>query len=140
MNYDKFLISINFLSIVRSGISDVEIKEKLREEVIKGLKKETFQKWQSIRDGLKIVLPIDFNKQVAGLARSSDKPHGVFDGDKLKELNDIRDNLVHSFGRNYSENSIRNDICIDGEESIQLIKVIIDSIHNIFLSYESSHS
>lgn len=96
----------------------------------------TFQKWDSIKTGLSIILPKNEVNKVSKLTTNPPK----FQVSKLKELNDLRNNVVHHFDRDYKRQSERNDFIRDIKKDIELIEIVIDSIHEIVSKYEENEA
>lgn len=56
----------------------------------------------------------------------------------VRKLANKRHLIVHHFDREYSNNSSRNTIDIDCNESFILIKTVIESIHKIIVEYDET--
>ena len=112
---------------------DIFDDPKLKIAIIEKLRKNTYQKWENIKEGLSLVLPEAFHKKIGKLASE-----GKFQVADLKEINDKRNLIVHHFDREYKNESVRNDFDLDCQKSFDLIKLIIDSIHKIVEDYDDT--
>lgn len=129
--YGKLEISIKYLKEFKE--KDIFDDPKLKIAIIEKLRKNTYQKWEDIKEGLDFVIPKDFHKKIGELASE-----GKFQVAELKKINDKRNFIVHHFDREYKEKSLRNKFDIDCKKSFELIKFIIDSIHKIVEDYDNT--
>lgn len=129
--YKRLEISIKYLKEFKE--KDIFDDPKLKIAIIEKLRKNTYQKWENIKEGLSLVLPEDFHKKIGKLASE-----GKFQVADLKEINDKRNLIVHHFDREYKNESVRNDFNLDCQKSFELIKLIIDSIHKIVKDYDNT--
>jgi len=136
--YDKFEISIRFIKQVYDKyFEDVEKgKQKLdidglKSIIVKKLSLETYQKWESIKEGLKIILPDEINKQITSLLNEKNK--GV-----LEQMNNVRNSTVHNFDRNLYNEGQRNNFILDCQECLENTRLMIDSIHGVLIEYEGT--
>jgi hypothetical protein len=129
--YKRLEISIKYLKEFKE--KDIFDDPKLKIAIIEKLRKNTYQKWENIKEGLSLVLPEAFHKKIGKLASE-----GKFQVADLKEINDKRNLIVHHFDREYKNESVRNDFDLDCQKSFDLIKLIIDSIHKIVEDYDDT--
>lgn len=139
-DYDKFMISIKFIKEVleKNQIEEIIDKNELRKEIIELLKKppHTYQKWQSIKDGLSIAFPKEIVDKISSLTTNPAK----FQVNDIKKLNELRNNIVHHFDRDYQNESERKRFIRDVKNDIILIELVINSIHKIIFDYEENES
>lgn len=134
-NYDKFKLSIKHLKLVfeESEINKLEI----RKEIINELKQATYQKWGSIKEGLKIIIPEDSYEKISRLTGGAGGDY-KFSVTTLENLNEKRNSIVHNYDRNLHNESIRNEFTLDCKKKFEYISLIIESIHEIILEYDQS--
>lgn len=129
--YGKLEISIKYLKEFKE--KDIFDDPELKIAIIEKLRKNTYQKWEDIKEGLDFVIPKDFHKKIGELASK-----GKFQVAELRKINDKRNFIVHHFDREYREKSLRNKFDFDCEKSFELIRFIIDSIHKIVEDYDNT--
>lgn len=136
-NYDKVKISINHLKKSIESSDDVFNDTELKKTIIEEFRQNSYQKWQEIRVGLKIVLPEEIQGRLSDLT-SGNNGHAKFQTIDLEKISNKRHVIVHHFDREYNNNSLRNSFDIDCKKSFDLIKLIIDSIHEIITEYDET--
>lgn len=133
--YDKVKISISYLkNVLEQEDSDIFNNPELKRVIIEDIRKETYQKWNKIREGLKIILPDYIENKIANLTGNP----AIFQSTDLEKISDKRHLIVHHFDREYHNDSERNLFTFDCLECYELIKLIINSIHQIIKDYEES--
>lgn len=137
LKYEAFEVSIKHVKAALSNSHEIN-KEELKQEIIDILSYETYQKWNNIRNGLKIILPREINNKIGLLTSDSNNPEFKFETVLLENLNKARNSIVHTFDRNLHDESIRNPISIDIQEAIEYIELIINSIHKILIDYDNT--
>lgn len=134
--YEKLEISINYLKDIKEKNSFDN--PKLKRAIIEKIRKNTFQKWKDIKEGLSLILRDDINKKIGKLTTSSTESKAIFQVRDLKSINEKRNLIVHHFDRAYEKDAQRNTFDIDCQKSYDLIKVIIESIHKIIEEYDET--
>jgi len=134
--YDKFLISVKH---VKNFFEKKSLdKEELKKEIIDLLKRETYQKWKSIKEGLEYILPDNECKLIGKLTEGNSEEF-KFPTSDLDLLNEKRNCIVHSYDRNYHDASKRNDIKnFNCEKYYNYIILVIDSIHDVISNYDKT--
>lgn len=137
-NYEKQKIELEY-KYIKMAFEDKDIFNdiELKKTIIENIRRNSYQKWQNIKSGLELILPKDILQKISDLT-SGKNGIAVFQTNKLDELANKRNLIVHHFDREYSNNSSRNSIDIDCKEGFILIKTIIDSIHQIIVEYDET--
>lgn len=131
--YNEFSINICFL---KDHFEKGEIDENyLKVEIITRLSKETYQKWNKIKEALWYILPNHICEKIASLTSSTG---AIFQVENYNKIVEKRNVIVHCFDRNIKKNSIRNTCNSNCGESFNLIKKVIESIHGIVEEYDES--
>lgn len=136
-NYKNIKISIEYLkeSIEKLDVFDnLELKKTIIEEI----RTNSYQKWKQIKDGLKIILPDIINDRISNLTDGKNGIKALFQTIELENISNKRHLIVHHFDREYNNDSQRNTVNIDCKKSYELIKIIINSIHNILTEYDET--
>lgn len=122
-NYNKHKVELEY-KYIKMAFEDKDIFNdvELKKTIIENIRRNTYQKWQSIKSGLEIILPKEILEKISDLT-SGKNGVALFQTNKLDELANKRHLIVHHFDREYSNNSSRNSIDIDCEESFSLIKL-----------------
>lgn len=137
INYRNFKISIEHVKNALSSSHELD-KSLVKQEIIKILSYETYQKWINIRNGLKFILPDEINKKIGLLTKNNKDLNFSFETTPLETLNKVRNSIVHTFDRNLHDESSRNKITIDINEALNYVSLVIDSIHSILIEYDST--
>ena len=133
--YSDIKIKIKFLKeFKKSNFFD---EPEIKKEIIKEIRYNTYQKWEDIRYGLSLILPKEVNSKIGELTSGKPSP-AIFQTEKLEEINEKRNLIVHHFDREYENEYVRNDFDLDCQKSFGLIKLIIDSIHKIVEDYDNT--
>lgn len=133
--YDKFYISVKH---VKDFFDKKSLdKEELKKEIINLLKRETYQKWKSIKEGLEYILP-DNECKLIGELTDGKSSQFKFSTQKLDSLNEKRNYIVHSYDRNHYDSTRNNIKDFDCKEYCHYIVLIIYSIHNVISNYDST--
>lgn len=137
-NYEKQKIELEY-RYIKMAFEDKDIfnEVELKKTIIENIRRNTYQKWQSIKVGLELILPKKVLEKISDLT-SGKNGVAIFQTNKLDELANKRHLIVHHFDREYSNNSSRNTLDIDCNESFILIKTVIDSIHKIIVEYDET--
>lgn len=137
-NYEKQKVELEY-RYIKMAFEDKDIfnEVELKKTIIENIRRNTYQKWQSIRAGLELILPKKILEKISDLT-SGKNGIAVFQTDKLDDLANKRHLIVHHFDREYNNNSSRNTIDIDCNESFILIKTVIESIHKIIVEYDET--
>lgn len=137
-NYNKYKVELEY-KYIKMAFEDKDIFNdvELKKTIIENIRRNTYQKWESIKSGLEIILPKKILEKISDLT-SGKNGVALFQTNKLDELANKRHLIVHYFDREYSNKSSRNSIDIDCKESFYLIKTIIDSIHQIIVEYDET--
>ena len=137
-NYEKQKVELEY-RYIKMAFEDKDIfnEMELKKTIIENIRRNTYQKWQSIKVGLELILPKKVLEKISDLT-SGKNGVAVFQTNKLDELANKRHLIVHHFDREYSNNSSRNTLDIDCNESFILIKTVIDSIHKIIVEYDET--
>lgn len=137
--YNSIEISIKHLKeIIENTEEDIFYNSELRETIIEKTKSFTYHEWQRIKEDLRLILPKTIHSRLGELVSGQNSP-AVFQVNELENLKNKRNSIVHHFDRDYKNTSQRNTFDIDCQKSFDLIKNIIDSIHNIILNYDNTH-
>lgn len=136
-NYNKVEVSITHLKRSIENHEEIFNNPDLKIAVIEKFRRNSYQKWQEIREGLKFVLPPNIEVKIANLT-SGKNGVAVFQSDELEEISSKRHVIVHHFDREYTNDSLRNSFDLDCEKSFNLIKLIIDSVHEIMEEYDET--
>ncbi|WP_426709448.1 hypothetical protein [Cetobacterium sp. SF1] len=136
-SYDKVKISISHLKKSIENSDDIFDDTELKKTIIDEFRRNSYQKWEEIRAGLKIILPDTIQSKLSDLTSGK---NGVpkFQTIDLEKISNKRHIIVHHFDREYNNNSLRNTFNIDCKNSFDLIKLIIDSIHEIITEYDET--
>lgn len=137
-NYEKQKVELEY-RYIKMAFEDKDIfnEVELKKTIIENIRRNTYQKWQSIKVGLELILPKKVLEKISDLT-SGKNGVAIFQTNKLDELANKRHLIVHHFDREYSNNSSRNTLDIDCNESFILIKTVIDSIHKIIVEYDET--
>lgn len=137
-NYAKQKVELEY-RYIKMAFEDKDIfnEVELKKTIIENIRRNTYQKWQSIKVGLELILPKKVLEKISDLT-SGKNGVAIFQTNKLDELANKRHLIVHHFDREYSNNSSRNTLDIDCNESFILIKTVIDSIHKIIVEYDET--
>lgn len=137
-NYEKQKVELEY-RYIKMAFEDKDIfnEVELKKTIIENIRRNTYQKWQSIKVGLELILPKKVLEKISDLTSGKNRI-AIFQTNKLDELANKRHLIVHHFDREYSNNSSRNTIDIDCNESFILIKTVIDSIHKIIVEYDET--
>lgn len=137
-NYEKQKVELEY-RYIKMAFEDKDIfnEVELKKTIIENIRRNTYQKWQSIKVGLELILPKKVLEKISDLT-SGKNGVAIFQTNKLDELANKRHLIVHHFDREYSNNSSRNTLNIDCKESFILIKTVIDSIHKIIVEYDET--
>lgn len=137
-NYEKQKVELEY-RYIKMAFEDKDIfnEVELKKTIIENIRRNTYQKWQSIKVGLELILPKNVLEKISDLT-SGKNGVAIFQTNKLDELANKRHLIVHHFDREYSNNSSRNTLDIDCNESFILIKTVIDSIHKIIVEYDET--
>lgn len=132
-NYEKQKVELEY-RYIKMAFEDKDIfnEVELKKTIIENIRRNTYQKWQSIKVGLELILPKKVLEKISDLT-SGKNGVAIFQTNNLDELANKRHLIVHHFDREYSNNSSRNTLDIDCNESFILIKTVIDSIHKIIV-------
>jgi hypothetical protein len=132
--YSKVKIPINYL---KEAIEQKDIFKNpvLKTEIIEDIRKNTYQNWVKIKEGLEIVLPKNTYEKIGMLTSGKDKK-AKFQTSDFDEIAVKRHRIVHHFDREYVNESQRNEIEINCIKSYELINTIIESIHNVIKEYD----
>lgn len=103
--------------------------------IIEKIRGNSYQKWRKIREGLKLILPPDIEVKIASLT-SGKNGIAVFQSAELDDISNKRHVIVHHFDREYTNDSLRNRFDLDCKKNFDLIKLIIDSVHEIIKEYD----
>lgn len=122
--YKKIEISIEYFKEFKE--KDIFDDPKLKIAIIEKLRKNSYQKWKDIKEGLKLFLPKEFSDKIGALTTKQDNRKALFQVSYLEKINTTRNLIVHHFDREYTKNSQRNDFSIDCKASFDLIKLIIE--------------
>lgn len=134
-DYDKFELSIKY---IQQACADKNIiEDELKFDIIKKLNYETYQKWESIRKGLKIVLPDEVNLKIGSLTSGQPSPV-IFETILLEQMNKVRNSIVHTFDRNLHDESKRNEFTLNCNECLLYIELIINSIYEVIVEYDDT--
>lgn len=136
-NYEKVKISISHLKKSIENSDDIFNDTELKKTIIEEFRRNSYQKWEEIRTGLKIVLPEEIQGKFSDLTSGNNGP-AKFQTVDLEKISNKRHVIVHHFDREYNNNSLRNSFDIDCKESFTLIKLIIDSVHEIIREYDET--
>lgn len=137
-NYERQKVELEY-RYIKMAFEDKDIfnEVELKKTIIENIRRNTYQKWQSIKVGLELILPKKVLEKISDLT-SGKNGVAIFQTNKLDELANKRHLIVHHFDREYSNNSSRNTLDIDCNESFILIKTVIDSIHKIIVGYDET--
>lgn len=140
--YEGFLLSIKHIKNIFDNKNNLEketfCEKELKKEIINSLKKKTYQKWKSIKEGLEHILPDDQLELISNLTTGGQGNNDKFDIEKLNSLNEKRDSIVHNCDRDYHNNSKKNCIDFDCKECCDYIILIINSIHKVISNYDKT--
>ncbi|BEO97312.1 hypothetical protein FNCP10_21670 [Fusobacterium nucleatum] len=140
--YGEFSLSIQHIKNIFDNKKDLEkeifCEEELKKEIINSLKKKTYQKWKSIKEGLAHILPDEQLKLISELTTGGQGNNYKFDIEKLNSLNEKRDSIVHNCDRDYHNNSKKNCVNFDCKDCCDYIILIINSVHKIILDYDET--
>lgn len=136
-NYNKVEVSIKHLKKSIENPEDIFNNPDLKITIIEKFRRNSYQKWDEIRDGLKFILPTNIESKIPHLTTNSNGP-AVFQPNDLQKLSNKRHVIVHHFDREYTNDSLRNSFDLDCKKSFDLIKLIIDSIHEIIKEYDET--
>lgn len=136
-DYSEVEVSIKHLKKSIENPEDIFNNPDLKIGIIEKIRGNSYQKWRKIRDGLKLILPPDIEAKIADLT-SGKNGIAIFQSDELDNISNKRHIIVHHFDREYTNDSQRNSFDLDCKKSFYLIKLIIDSVHNIIKEYDET--
>ncbi|MGL4946801.1 MAG: hypothetical protein ACRCZR_00860 [Cetobacterium sp.] len=134
-NYNKVEVSIIHLKKSIENPEDIINNPDLKISIIEKFRRNSYQKWQEIREGLKFILPENIESKISDLTTNNNGT-AVFQSNKLEKISNKRHVIVHHFDREYTNDSLRNSFELDCKKSFNLIKLIIDSVHQIIKEYD----
>ncbi|MGL5595682.1 MAG: hypothetical protein ACRDDH_17240 [Cetobacterium sp.] len=135
--YSEVEVSIKHLKKSIENPEDIFNNPDLKIGIIEKIRGNSYQKWRKIREGLKLILPSDIEAKIADLT-SGKNGISVFQSDELDNISNKRHIIVHHFDREYTNDSLRNSFDLDCKNSFNLIKLIIDSVHEIIKEYDET--
>ncbi|MGL5724482.1 hypothetical protein [Cetobacterium sp.] len=136
-NYNKVEVSIIHLKKSIENPEDIIDNPDLKISIIEKFRRNSYQKWQEIREGLKFILPENIESKISDLTTNNNGV-AVFQSNELEKISNKRHVIVHHFDREYTNDSLRNSFELDCKKSFELIKLIIDSVHQIIKEYDET--
>lgn len=133
--YNDVEVSIKHLKKSIENPEDIFNNPDLKIGIIEKIRGNSYQKWRKIREGLKLILPPDIEVKIASLT-SGKNGIAVFQSAELDDISNKRHVIVHHFDREYTNDSLRNRFDLDCKKNFDLIKLIIDSVHEIIKEYD----